>query len=481
MPPTDLSGGNPLASPPDSSSAPSTAASQSTGDIIRRLLPSVISRLESSGASSESSTPSPPTPSTPSPPTPRPSRARAPGRLATTVQDENEPRPARRQRLQEEKLKHKRLFETKVEIVNSAKGIAGKIYRCKDCSAVKPTQLQITNHVASCGNPFKGKKRGKNSRLKYTCNQCGWKAGTLARLAKHRREEHIPANRRPAHRCTTCGKSFKYSRSLRRHLLTHLDVPRHLCPTCSTPFSRAEHLRRHMEIHQREALQPATSASSSLVQQGRVTGGGQGSKWGNFQTPEDSRSDEEEFEFPDEEEEAGFSVSAFSEVLRSYGRSPQEVELDIRRAQQQQLLTAHGLLLTPHGHLLRHNAEGSSSFNSDSYLVHQSEDEVGHFTSYYSFLIPTTNQGLGGQCTNVVQMQLQPGTQYIFEVPPARLPPQSTSSATSRSTAPPETSETGWNCSVCNHPFRDKFNLAQHVKTMHTVKEGGYPCRHRAF
>ena len=54
-----------------------------------------------------------------------------------------------------------------------------------------------------------------------------------------------------------------------------------------------------MEIHQREALQPATSASSSLVQQGRVTGGGQGNKWANFQTPEDSRSDEEEFEFSD--------------------------------------------------------------------------------------------------------------------------------------------------------------------------------------
>ena len=110
-----------------------------------------------------------------------------------------------------------------------------------------------------------------------------------------------------------------------------------------------------MAIHQREASQLATSPSTSLGQQGssvqgQVLGWGQGSKWTNFLSPEDSSSGEEGEDF---------SLSAFSEVLRSYGRSQQEVEIDILRAHQQQLLT-------PHGHLIQRD-QG---------------DEVGLFTNF---------------------------------------------------------------------------------------------------
>ena len=63
--------------------------------------------------------------------------------------------------------------------------------------------------------------------------------------------------------------------------------------------------------------------------QGQVAGRG-GSKWTKFLSPEDSSSVEEE-----EEEEEEFSQLEFSEVLRTYGRSEEEVEIDVRRAHQQ--------------------------------------------------------------------------------------------------------------------------------------------------
>ena len=70
---------------------------------------------------------------------------------------------------------------------------------------------------------------------------------------------------------------------------------------------------------------------------------------------------------------------------------------------------------------------------------------------------------------NVVQMQLTPGTQYIFNVPaPPPLPPSRP--------APPQPSATKNHCSVCDYPFRDRHNLAEHMRTQHTVKEEGYVC-----
>ena len=71
---------------------------------------------------------------------------------------------------------------------------------------------------------------------------------------------------------------------------------------------------------------------------------------------------------------------------------------------------------------------------------------------------------------NVVQMQLTPGTQYIFSVPaPPPLPPSRP--------APPQPSATKNHCSVCDYPFRDRHNLAEHMRTQHTVKEEGFACR----
>ena len=71
---------------------------------------------------------------------------------------------------------------------------------------------------------------------------------------------------------------------------------------------------------------------------------------------------------------------------------------------------------------------------------------------------------------NVVQMQLTPGTQYIFNVPAPPPPPPSRP-------APPQPSATKNHCSVCDYPFRDRHNLAEHMRTQHTVKEEGFACR----
>ena len=269
-------------------------------------------------------------------------------------------RPVRRQKLQEEKLRHKVLFETQVEVIKTASGHAGKKYRCKKCGTVRATEILIKNHAANCGKLFKGKRRGKNSNTKFSCNQCTWKAGTEAALAKHRREEHIPVgNRRP--RCTTCNMSFSNTRNLKRHLLLHMKKV-FTCPTCRMRYTRLDNLKRHVEDHHKagaaEAGSGGTQISESEVDQELVeddleagvaedgNGGAQiseseveldqmRSKWDKFMPSDTDSSEGEEHETPLSvaEENRNRRISLLSDLLTSYGRESGESEDEIARTQ----------------------------------------------------------------------------------------------------------------------------------------------------
>ena len=278
----------------------------------------------SSGPSPSAGSPSPSQPT-------RPSRTRR----STAKAPEVEERPAKRQRLQEEKLRHKKLFETKVEVLHGAGGVGGKVYRCLDCSTVKTTRILITNHVANCGAPFKGKRRGKNKKCKHTCNLCDFQAGTVKELAKHRRDEH--SDRWLPHRCTTCGQGYKYARSLKRHLLTHAPAPKlHHCSTCGEAFGRNDVLMRHKMIHEKDS--PSARRSS----QDPISGGGQGSKWDKFVNTVDpsSSSDDEDAWATGDAEANEASTLDFSEALRRYGRK-EAWEFDLRRAQSLGFISDH--------------------------------------------------------------------------------------------------------------------------------------------
>ena len=370
-----------------------------------------------------------------------------------------------------DKLKHQKLFETQVEVLASKSGAAKKKYKCRKCACVKPTRITAIQHVSTCGKTFHGKRRGKNGKSKFTCNQCPFQAGTLAQLALHRRRAHLGALTRPAYRCTTCRKGFKMAKYLKEHLKLHRVAPAFTCTTCSASFSKRYSLKRHNErTHLGEHI--VQHGEAVLVQGGAdvgdrgVLGTGSGivgdprvekSRWSKYMPdPSTEDDDEEEGEEGGEEdgeeggeevaEEGGLSMaeqyrnerlSALSDSLAQFGRSHGESEEEIARMQNK--IRERMIVARPRLHL------------------------------------PSSSNRVG--------LQLTPGVQYVISIP---LPiPQPT--VTLPSPAPSQQSQSlpsakSFVCGTCGHAFRDNFNLRTHVDKMHTVADGGLKCeRYRAL
>ena len=127
-------------------------------------------------------------------------RPRASTRAPAASTEPPPSRPQKRQKLQLEKLKHQKIFENQVEVLTSNSGFSKKKYRCRRCACIKPTRITAIQHAVSCGKKFTGKRRKKNGKTKFTCNQCPFRAGTLAQLALHRRRSHLARLNRSAHR-----------------------------------------------------------------------------------------------------------------------------------------------------------------------------------------------------------------------------------------------------------------------------------------
>ena len=402
------------------------------------------------------------------------SRTRAAGRRGpqvSTAQVEENTRPVRRQKLQEEKLKHNRLFETQVEVIKTAEGIGGKKYKCKRCGTIRTTEILIKSHAANCGKPFKGKRRGKNAKAKFTCNQCPWRAGTKAALAKHRRENHVPVGRL-RHRCTTCNKAFSFSQNLKRHLLLHMKRV-FTCKGCSMQFSRSDNLKRHVCSHLETGAaelrllgQASVSGMQSQVEQvdaepdqmEQVDQVGSGSRWDRFlpgETDGSSSEDDELHHVPltVAEENRNSRLSVLSQLLTSYGRSIGESEAEIERVQ----ACLRERMCQPHN-------QPRARVESEVTFIWKLR--IQQLISFYQ-----------DGSEDIVRLQLKPGVQYILDVPKAVPPPQPAVTPASTPATPRAASARNFPCNVCGKGFRDNFNLIGHIESMHTVKVDSFPCR----
>ncbi|XP_056681463.1 zinc finger protein 383-like [Monodelphis domestica] len=79
----------------------------------------------------------------------------------------------------------------------------------------------------------------------YACSDCGKAFSQTAHLRQHRRIH----NQEKPFECNECGKAFRVSSSLTEHWRTHTGEKPYQCHECGKAFNRSTHLTQHQRIH----------------------------------------------------------------------------------------------------------------------------------------------------------------------------------------------------------------------------------------
>lgn len=128
---------------------------------------------------------------------------------------------------------------TSATSVQPGKKSSGK-FSCKTCgcrfdSRLKRAKHQFT-HTAGASSPLE-------------CVECHRTFSSRLTLAEHQAWHE----KRMLYSCSTCGRQFRQSTGLWRHLRTHNpNAPRqrHPCPRCGKDFARRDYLKEHLASHE---------------------------------------------------------------------------------------------------------------------------------------------------------------------------------------------------------------------------------------
>ncbi|XP_044043758.1 zinc finger protein 91-like isoform X1 [Siniperca chuatsi] len=126
---------------------------------------------------------------------------------------------------------------------------AGELFSCTECSKDFQSVYARDRHLRE--------KHGKHPLHK--CCDCGQTFKVNRSLIVHRRIYHPPPaaavepeeeRRAPkTYFCSTCGKQFPTSASLKRHLIIHSGKKPYKCTSCGRGFTQIGNLKTHQKVH----------------------------------------------------------------------------------------------------------------------------------------------------------------------------------------------------------------------------------------
>ncbi|XP_071359872.1 zinc finger protein 850-like [Trachinotus anak] len=141
---------------------------------------------------------------------------------------------------------------------------AEELFSCTECSKAFQSVYARDRHLRE--------KHGKHP-LHKCCDVCGQMFRANRSLIVHRRIYHpgptaaVEREEEPRapkmYICSTCGKQFPTSASLKRHIIIHSGKKPYKCTLCGRGFTQIGNLRTHQRVHKGEFTNGAASEESS--------------------------------------------------------------------------------------------------------------------------------------------------------------------------------------------------------------------------